>query len=317
MRTSKYKNIIVAFLEGKESFSASEMALACPNVPLTSIYASIRGLEAKGMIHPVGKGMYSRVPKVRYSPDITEAMREVHSIMLHKCVGVNSCISSEGANTVVSVARSNFQKVQEALKASGKEVITRKAASAFPAKLEGYVILDKLTSDAPLFVKEGMAVPSIEKKMVDILCSKKRNTEEKRKLFQRFFEQYSINRNRLARYAARRGVREELESILAELDTKRIEMFGKVQNYLSTVPITKAWVFGSFARGEETPESDLDLLVDLDKDARVSLLKLISFKLDIEEKIHRDVDLIEDGALRPFAVESANRDKYLIYERYK
>ena len=315
MKTSKYKNSIDAFLEGKESFSAREMALACPDVPLTSIYAAIRGLESKGIIHSVGKGVYSTIPKLRYSPAITKAMRKAHAILLNNCVGVSSCVSSEGENTVVFVARSDFQKVRDALNANGKEVITRKEASAFPAKLEGYVILDTLTSDAPIFIEEGITVPSIEKEMVDILCSRKKDIEEKRKLFQRFFEQYSINRNRLARYAARRGVKEELENILARLDTKRIEMFGKVQSYLSTVPITKAWVFGSFARGEETPESDLDLLVDLDKDARVSLLKLIRFKLDIEEKIHREVDLIENGALRPFAVESANRDKYLIYER--
>ena len=315
MRTSKYKNSIDAFLEGKESFSAREMALACPDVPQTSIYAAIRGMESRGMIHSVGKGVYSTVPKLRYVPAITEAMREVHSILLDRCVGVNSCISSEGSNTVVSVAKSNFKVVREALNSCGKEVITRKEASSFSAKLEGYVILDTLTSDAPIYIEGGIAVPSIEKEMVDLLCSPKKDMEEKRQFFQRFFEQYIINRNRLARYAARRGAKEELESILAKLDTKRIEMFGKVQNYLSTVPVTKAWVFGSFARGEETPESDLDLLVDLDKEARVSLLKLISYKLDIEEKIHREVDLIEDGALRPFAVASANKDKYLIYER--
>lgn len=316
MRTSKYKNSIDAFLKGKESFSAREMALACPDVPQTSIYAAIRGMESRGMIHSVGKGVYSTVPKLRYVPAITEAMREVHSILLDRCVGVNSCISSEGSNTVVSVAKSNFKVVREALNSCGKEVITRKEASSFSAKLEGYVILDTLTSDAPIYyIEGGIAVPSIEKEMVDLLCSPKKDMEEKRQFFQRFFEQYIINRNRLARYAARRGAKEELESILAKLDTKRIEMFGKVQNYLSTVPVTKAWVFGSFARGEETPESDLDLLVDLDKEARVSLLKLISYKLDIEEKIHREVDLIEDGALRPFAVASANKDKYLIYER--
>ena len=171
MRTSKYKNSIDAFLEGKESFSAREMASACPDVPQTSIYAAIRGLEAKGIIHPAGKGVYTTIPKLRYSPVITEDMRVVNSILLDKCVGVNSCISSEGANTVVSVARSDFQAVREALNAYGKEVITRKEASAFSAKLEGYVILDTLTSDAPLFFEEDIAIPSIEKEMVDILCS--------------------------------------------------------------------------------------------------------------------------------------------------
>ena len=239
----------------------------------------------------------------------------MHSILLDRCVGVNCCISSEEANTVVSVARGDFKAVKEALNTCGKEVITRREASAFPAKLEGYVILDTLTRDSPLYSEDGITVPSIEKKMVDVLCSRQKDMDEKRKFFQRFFEQYIINRNRLARYASRRGVKEELNDMLSSLDKSRLEMFDKVQSYLSTIPIVKAWVFGSFARGEETPESDLDLLVLLDKEARVSLLKLIRFKLDIEERIRREVDLIEDGALRSFAVASANRDKYLIYER--
>ncbi|MBR5925633.1 MAG: nucleotidyltransferase domain-containing protein [Bacteroidales bacterium] len=92
-------------------------------------------------------------------------------------------------------------------------------------------------------------------------------------------------------------------------------MFCKVQSYLSTVPVTKAWVFGSFARGEETPESDLDLLVSYEDSSHLSLLKIIRYKLDIEDLIKRDVDLVEEGYLKSFAIESANNDKYLIYER--
>ena len=315
MRKSKYKNSIDAFLEGKTSFSAKEMASACPNVPKTSIYAAIRWLESKRLVSAVGKGVYSTVPKLRYTPLITNDMREIHSILQDRCVGVNSCIHQEGANTVVYVAKSNFPEVKNALNACGKEVISRKDASAFPAKLEGFVILDVLTSDAPLHFEEGMVVPSIEKEMVDILCSRKKDMAEKRKIFQRFFEQYGINHNRLARYASRRGVREELEGLLSQLDTSRIEMFGKVQNYLSTVPVTKAWVFGSFARGEETLESDLDLLVSYEDSSRLSLLKIIRYQLDLQNLIKRDVDLIEDGYLKSFAIESANKDKYLIYER--
>lgn len=34
-----------------------------------------------------------------------------------------------------------------------------------------------------------------------------------------------------------------------------------IAEYFKTQPIMKAWLFGSFARGEETPESDVDLLV--------------------------------------------------------
>ena len=77
----------------------------------------------------------------------------------------------------------------------------------------------------------------------------------------------------------------------------------------------KAWLFGSFARGEETPESDVDILVEYDKDARISLLTISHMMGELEKSTGRKVDLIEEGCLLPFAVESANRDKQLIYER--
>ena len=39
------------------------------------------------------------------------------------------------------------------------------------------------------------------------------------------------------------------------------EMIPKIQQYLASQPIEKAWLFGSCSRGEETPKSDVDLLV--------------------------------------------------------
>ena len=79
--------------------------------------------------------------------------------------------------------------------------------------------------------------------------------------------------------------------------------------------IVKAWVFGSFARGEEKKDSDLDILVDYDPSANLSLLGAIRYKLDMEKLIGREVDLVENGYLKPFAIPSCERDKYLIYER--
>ena len=86
-------------------------------------------------------------------------------------------------------------------------------------------------------------------------------------------------------------------------------------DYFKTQPVVKAWLFGSFARGEETPLSDVDLIVQYDDKARISLLKHCAIMNDLEELLDRKVDLVEDGELLPFAVESANHDKKLIYER--
>ena len=34
-----------------------------------------------------------------------------------------------------------------------------------------------------------------------------------------------------------------------------------IRDYFATLPIDKAWVYGSFARGEERPDSDIDIMV--------------------------------------------------------
>lgn len=92
-------------------------------------------------------------------------------------------------------------------------------------------------------------------------------------------------------------------------------MTQTIAEYFKTQPVHRAWLFGSFARGEETPESDVDILVEYDKDAHISLLKISRMMGTLEKSLNRRVDLVEDGCLLPFAAASANQDKRLIYER--
>ena len=92
-------------------------------------------------------------------------------------------------------------------------------------------------------------------------------------------------------------------------------MTQMLAEYFKTQPVLKAWLFGSYSRGEERPDSDVDILVEFDKNARVSLMKHAGMIVDLEQKLRRPVDLVADCTLLPFAVESANRDKTLIYER--
>ena len=92
-------------------------------------------------------------------------------------------------------------------------------------------------------------------------------------------------------------------------------MTQQIAEYFKTQPVVKAWIFGSFARGEETPESDIDILVEYDDNAHISLLTISHMMGELERSTGRRVDLVEEGCLLPFAVESANRDKRLIYER--
>lgn len=94
---------------------------------------------------------------------------------------------------------------------------------------------------------------------------------------------------------------------------KRV-MIEKLRMYFSTQPVLKAWLFGSFSRGEETDESDVDIIVVLDKSRPIGL-KFFGMWSDLEELLKRKVDLVSEGTLLPFAQTTADRDKILIYER--
>lgn len=81
-------------------------------------------------------------------------------------------------------------------------------------------------------------------------------------------------------------------------------------------PVVKAWIFGSYSRGEETSKSDIDILVQYDrKNYRVGLFTIVSIKQQLQDILGCEVDLVEEGSLLPFAVKTANHDKVLIYER--
>lgn len=92
-------------------------------------------------------------------------------------------------------------------------------------------------------------------------------------------------------------------------------LIDKIVGYFATQPIVKAWVFGSYARGEARNGSDIDILVVFDREAKVSLMRHAKISLELSEIIGFDVDLVTDGTLLSFAERTANNDKILIYER--
>ncbi len=65
-------------------------------------------------------------------------------------------------------------------------------------------------------------------------------------------------------------------------------------------------VFGSFARGEETVASDIDLLVELEP--KRSLLDMISMKYEIEDLTGRKVDVVTAKGISPYLVERITKE---------
>ena len=93
-------------------------------------------------------------------------------------------------------------------------------------------------------------------------------------------------------------------------------MTRKIAEYFKPQPVLKAWLFGSFARGEETENSDVDILVRFDRTTtHIGLFTYGRIHRELEEKLGRKVDLVEEGTLRPAIQKAANRDIKMIYER--
>lgn len=88
-----------------------------------------------------------------------------------------------------------------------------------------------------------------------------------------------------------------------------------LRKFFSKEPIVKAWLFGSFARGEVRADSDVDILVQFDRDAKVGLLRHADILLRLEQLLHRKVDLVPENSIYPELRQSINSSRVLIYER--
>ena len=80
-------------------------------------------------------------------------------------------------------------------------------------------------------------------------------------------------------------------------------------------PITRAWLFGSFARGEETHNSDVDIMIDVPDKANFSMFDVFQIQEDLQNTCNRKFDIVMVGALKSFAWETAKKDLKLIYDK--
>ncbi|MCL4467163.1 MAG: nucleotidyltransferase family protein [Chloroflexi bacterium] len=81
----------------------------------------------------------------------------------------------------------------------------------------------------------------------------------------------------------------------AQLDL--LEIKRRARPILLRYGVKRAGVFGSAARREMRPASDIDILVEIEQP--ISLFKLVRLKLELEEALGHRVDLGEYAALKP------------------
>ena len=93
------------------------------------------------------------------------------------------------------------------------------------------------------------------------------------------------------------------------------DIINKINKYFSTQPVDKAWLFGSYARGEETSASDIDIMVTYVPGFRPGLFGICRIIDQLEQLLGLKVDLVESGTLYPRIAKEVESQKIEIYER--
>ena len=68
---------------------------------------------------------------------------------------------------------------------------------------------------------------------------------------------------------------------------------------LRAAGVVRISLFGSTVRGEQRPDSDVDLLAAFDSSRRLSLLDVVGIERQISDVLGRPVELVEEGTLKP------------------
>lgn len=88
----------------------------------------------------------------------------------------------------------------------------------------------------------------------------------------------------------------------------------QIEPVLKKYPISYAGVFGSFARGEEKTDSDVDIMIRLRPENNFSLFDLIGMEKELAQKIGRKVDLATEKSIGRYIRSSVFQDLQPIYE---
>lgn len=183
-----------------------------------------------------GRGVYAKIMKQTFAPQPMEDVRKVYDLLRENFPFAKFCVYQGeiiaplqhhlSSNRVIYVEtdRDSAETVFNFLKDGSRDVYLR------PDKemIYRYVDMDKrvlfvksLVSEAPLQKVSGVPMPTLEKLLVDILRDADffyLQGSESERIIENAFSLYAVNRSRLFRYADRRKAKEELSSIIENLN---------------------------------------------------------------------------------------------------
>lgn len=240
MGIKKEKDNLVQNFQNIESFTTDDLysffSQTEKDIKKTTVNWRIYELVKQGVIKRIGRGVYSLGFERDYSWVIGDTQEKVTSLIKTEFPLISFCCWSGGAlmEFYQHVAKNNFMVVEiekEAvdsvyflLKESYKNTFknpSKDIMNSFVFENKNSLVIKVLVSESPLQVLKGIPVPTLEKILVD-LCADSEifffvQGIELVNIFRNAFDKYTININKMMRYAKRRNKKNEIEKILNQI----------------------------------------------------------------------------------------------------
>ncbi len=200
-----------------------------PSLPDSTIRWRVHDLEKALVLHRKGRSLFELGTASPYHPEISPRAHKVSKFIQKSFPGTlfcswNSDLLNEFAQHIsaypfilADVERDVAESVYYSLKEEFNGVFFRPNESLINNVLPDFrlpIIVRYLTSESPLGEYKRLPMISIEKILADIFCDIEFNFligSERREIFRNAYYKYTVNENRLLRYAARKGRRDDLQ----------------------------------------------------------------------------------------------------------
>ena len=90
------------------------------------------------------------------------------------------------------------------------------------------------------------------------------------------------------------------------------DIYNKLTKLLRDRGAIKIAVFGSYIKGKEHPDSDIDVIVEFSE--RKSLLDLIGIEQEISELLGIKVDLLTEKSISPYLIDHVKQEMVVLYQ---
>lgn len=211
-----------------------------PEVKRTTLNWRIYTLVQSGIIHRIGRGKFVVGKGTDYNPELSSKIITVHSELTKHYPFLNICLwNTSILNEFMIHQPGKFFTLIECDKDAMDSVFYFLKDHKYSAFLEPTtdiinkyilenkeaVIVKSLVTESPCQIIKGITTVTLEKILVDIFCDDKifaaQQGSELNNIFKSAYEKYSINENRVLRYAARRGKKEGMKNYLQTISKNR------------------------------------------------------------------------------------------------